>query len=115
MGRAALPAWPELFQHGAPLPLSSWPIGIGYNGGFKPLKIIKPSAKADDPSIAFEADKTHAARWKAGIDQAHASVWFGGHWYWDWADDFLPAASISYEGIVAMALAPKYGIGKYVN
>jgi len=99
-------SWPELFQDGKPLPLSCWPEGIGYAGGFKPAKIVQPGKlegvdKA--PDMAFQVGDARVKRWKTAVDKYQASVWFGGHWFWDWADDFLPAKSIDADGVVTMA------------
>ena len=102
--------WPELFQDGKPLPLSAWPNGAGYANGFKPAKIVS----AHNP-MRFAVSSERVKRWKSAMDTFHAQVWFGGHWYWDWADDFLPASSISDDGVVRMGKPHGYGLGPYAN
>lgn len=127
---AGMPAaWPELFQDGRPLPLSAWPNGTGYAGGFKPARIFSAGTtakvvaggagstenKAQKADMVFAVGGERVKRWKRGMDDFHAQVWFGGHWFWDWADDFLPAASIGEGGVVTMAKRHGYGMGPYVN
>jgi len=122
-------SWPELFQGGKPLPLSGWPNGEGYAKGFKPTKIISSGTTAKVTSggasstenkdqgtpMVFAFDNERTLRWKKAIDNYHASVWFGGHWYWDWADDFLPAAGISDDKAITMAKRHHYGMGPHIN
>jgi parallel beta-helix repeat protein len=118
-------AWPELFRDGAPLPLAAWPDGTTYAGGFKPAKILqsgKPSGKTTPSGAAasdakletmvfLPPDTARAARWKTALEKHGATLWFGGHWYWDWADDLLPAASIGDDGAVTMGMSHAYGMG----
>lgn len=129
MGRASTAAWPELFQSGVPLPLAAYPNGEGFSKGFKPVKIISAgtTAKVSDGGASatsntdkgapmiFAVSPEKAALWKTAMDTHHAALWFGGHWFWDWADDFLPAASIDDKGAVTMGLRHSYGIGPHVN
>jgi hypothetical protein len=129
MGRNSAPAWPELFQDEAPLPLAAYPNGVGFSKGFKPVKIISAgtTAKVSDGGASatantdkgnpmiFSVSPEKATRWKIAVDAHHASLWFGGHWFWDWADDFIPAASIDDKGAVSMGLRHSYGIGPHVN
>lgn len=122
-------AWPMLVRNGRPLPLAAWPNGEGYEGGFKPVKIISTGTTAkikeggasatantatNSPMI-FSVDAARAARWKMAMDNYHAALWLGGHWFWDWADDFLPVGTIDKNGAITMAQRHHYGIGRYVN
>jgi lysophospholipase L1-like esterase len=45
-------------------------------------------------------------RWRTALEKHQADLWFGGHWYWDWADDFLPVASIDGDHVVTMGPSP---------
>jgi hypothetical protein len=113
--------WPELFRGGVPLPLSAWPNTPGYSGGFKPAKILSGahSDAADgggaNDAMSFVVANDRVERWRSAIDAFHADVWIGGHWYWSWADDFLPVASIGQGGVVTMGQRHHYGIGRDVD
>lgn len=129
MGRAPAAAWPELFQDGAPLPLAAYPNGEGFSKGFKPLKVISAGTNAKvvaggasstgntaaGTPMIFSVAPDKARLWKNAMDAHHAALWFGGHWFWDWADDFLPAASIDDKGAVTMAMRHNYGMGPHVK
>ena len=117
-------SWPELFRDGRPLPLSAWPNGDGYAGGFKPTRIISSgttseitaggasATRNDDKGspMIFSFQNGRTARWKRAIDLNKASVWFGGHWFWDWADDFLPASGIDDRNTITIAKPHHYGM-----
>jgi len=125
----SLTAWPELFLDGQPLPLSAWPNGTGYSGGFKPTKIVKSGTNAKviaagasstqntegDKSMAFTVKNDRFGNWQKAMELFHAEPWFGGHWFWDWADDFLPAAAISDDGTVRIGKTHTYGINSRAN
>lgn len=49
------------------------------------------------------------------MEKHQADLRFGGHWYWDWADDFLPVASIDDDHVVTMGRHHHYGIGKHIR
>lgn len=113
------PAWPQLLRSDAYLPLAAWPDGEGYADGFKPLKILsagiqaKAAAdyKADRSPMVFTVDPAKAAQWKTALEKHRASLWLGGHWFWDWSDDRLPVAGIDDQGAVTMGRPHAYGIG----
>lgn len=124
-----LAAWPELFMNGRPLPLASWPNGTGYAHGFKPSKIISSGTTAKviaggasastnrivGGTMAFAFANDRVVRWKKAKDVFKADVWMGGHWYWDWADDFLPVSGISDKSVITMGKRHSYGLGPHVN
>jgi hypothetical protein len=122
-------SWPELFLDDQPLPLSTWPNGIGYTTGFKPSKVIesgttaKPTASgasatantATKATAVFTFNSPRTARWKNARDTFRADLWIGGHWFWDWSDDFVAVAGIDQDKTITMSRVPAYGIGKHVN
>lgn len=129
MGRAATAAWPELSQNDIPLPLAGYPNGTGYARGFQPPKIISAGTNAkvvaggatatantaEETPMRFTLPPGKAQLWKNAMDTHRAALWLGGHWFWDWADDFLPAASIDSQGVLTMGQRHRYGIGAHVN
>jgi parallel beta-helix repeat protein len=129
MGRASAAAWPELSQDGAALPVSGFPNGEGFSKGFKPVKVISAGTNAKivaggatstgntaaGTPMVFAVTPEKAALWKNAMDTHHAALWFGGHWFWDWADDFIPAKSIDDKGAVTMGMRHGYGMGPHVN
>jgi len=115
-------AWPELFQNGTPLPLSAWPNGTGYAGGFSVTNIIHPGhlekanpAVPQHHDMVFQIAGDQAQRWGNAMRQFHASPWLGGHWFWDWADDFLPVAAIADDGTITVTRPAAYGLGKQAS
>ena len=128
VGRQA--AWPELFLDGKPLPIASWPNGIGYKGGFKPSEIIDaglnirndPQNNSDNTlkgqawmeyaqsrKIVFRFDDPHTDRWQKALHTHHADLWFGGHWRWDWVDDLIQVDAIS-DREITMRRSHHYGM-----
>jgi hypothetical protein len=125
LGKNTFPAleerseWPELFwKDGQALPLSAWPNGVGYGGGFHAGKIVVAHGQA--ASKTSESASTMVFRpptggrteiWKAAMEKYHEEAAIGGHWYWGWSDDFIAVKSISDTGEITMARSAKYGIG----
>jgi len=132
-GVGRLAAWPELFQDGKPLPIASWPNGIGYDGGFKPTEIIDAGLNirtdteynpdntlsgqawmeyAQSRKIVFRFDDPRTDRWQEALHTHQAELWFGGHWNWDWVDDLIQVAAIS-DREIAMDRSHHYGMGMH--
>lgn len=110
-----LAAWPELFLDGTPLPLSCWPNGTGYANGFKPTKTISSGTAGKNSTMVFAFKNKRAVRWKSAMESFKAEPWMGGHWFWDWADDFLPVSGIADGGVITIGRRHGYGMGSHVN
>jgi hypothetical protein len=78
-GEAAL----ELFFDDKPMTLAEWP-----NGDWS--TIADTPAGSDGGLFTYEGDRP--ARW---VDEPDA--WLHGYWTWDWADSYVPVASIDVE------------------
>ena len=121
--RPAHPVWPELFQQHKPLALSAWPNGTGYANGFRPSKVFDPATNRPVPAAQakekagtdFYPPPAQAQRWRRAMNEFKAQPWFGGHWFWDWADDFLRVRAITKDGRVRMSQTHRYGAGKHIQ
>lgn len=90
-GRAALPAWSELFVNGQPQQLSRWPndttvlIGKVHCTGDIPRN---GKYGIGDPEFAYGEDRP--STWKSVDD-----VWIAGYFAYGYADDMIPVKSVN--------------------
>ncbi len=82
-GRGGNPAALELFFNDTPMPLAEWP-----NGDWS--TIADAPNGADGGLFTYEGGRP--ARW---VNESDA--WLHGYWTWDWADSYVPIASIDAE------------------
>ncbi|MBK7403107.1 MAG: right-handed parallel beta-helix repeat-containing protein [Phycisphaerales bacterium] len=122
MGHGVSAVRTEFFVAGHALTPARWP-----DQGFAPVAgILDPgstprnagddipeSERVHEPprgGTFLLGDADRAARW-AGALAAGADLWAEGYWWWDWADEQIPIASIdAATGAVTLALPHTYGL-----
>lgn len=97
----------ELFFDEQPMVLSRWP-----NEGFVSIKGLVPRqpilvrSKVGDAIGDIYYEGNRPSRW---INES--SAWLHGYWYWDWADQRQPIASIDTEKKIIFSAPPYHRFG----
>lgn len=69
-------------------------------------RVVEPDRGGTFTLADTPADHARLARWANATD-----AWVHGYWWWDWADEQIPVASINPEaGSVTLALPHRYGV-----
>lgn len=91
------PGMAQLYYRGQPMPLARWP-----NDSY-----LLVTRLIDGKKGMFQFGGALHRPW-----DAETEIWAHGYWYWDWADEWLPIASIEKDQNIAEigAANPRYGI-----